>query len=519
MVKISNSDNIFTNSLKLTSKYTKLINELAKEFSVPNPTAFFVRQYGGQAENRLYAFNRFGYFQTGMIFEIMNYLKINYPNITISLDYDVKEKIKDRLPLLDLAKNLKKIDNISKDIELRPYQIEAIKSTIIKGKGRCMFEGPTGSGKSFIIANLIYTLQQQHMEELRTLLFLPNAQLVSQFKKDLLDYGFDESKILTFTPKTIKKLDKSDIDNAKIVISNRQFLFNHIKKLGNFDALIVDEVHSVSPDSKTEKLINSLKIPIKIGCSGTIPRDKHKYWRLLECFGPIVFTETITNLQEEGYLSNIKFNLVKVKDLNVEYDKNILFHINSNIKYSEGYDGEIAFNDAYIAETEYLVENCMDLYKPVLEKIKLEYGNTLILFDRIEFGKALYNFLVETKYNNADIFYVDGSIPIEKREDIRELYEKQDNTILVAQVATTSTGINIKNLTNLIMTGSNKSHPRTIQSIGRLLRPHNKKAYANVYDIVFYNFKYSRKHYNDRKRLYKQYYAFTKPHETINITV
>lgn len=497
----------------------EIIADLCERFSAPNPSSFFMKQYGYYAPSRVYAVNQFGLFKAGLLFNVLAYLKSNYPSLRIELSDAAKEVVNDRLPLFTFAKSnkYKGFVNISTEFEPRPYQIEAIKSVIESGYGRCMFESPTASGKSFIIANIIFTLKQQYKPTLRTLILVPSSQLVTQFSKDLLEYGFTKQEVMAFTPATIKKHKLTDFNACPIIISNRQFLFNHIDKLKDFDLLIADEVQSCSPDSKTERLIKKLSAKLKIGCSGTIPTDKLKFWNLLDVFGPVVFRETITNLQSEGYLPDAQFTLIKVTDKVVERDKSILFNVKTNVRYSE--DNDIAFNAAYTAETEHMAENCLQLYSPVLEQITLADGNSLILFDRIDFGRALFDFLTDIKYNNATIYYIDGSTPVDTREEIRVKCEQNSDIIIVAQVAVMSVGINIKNLTNLIMTGSNKSHSRTIQSIGRLLRLHKDKTAANVYDIVFYSYKYSKRHYLERKALYKKHYHKTKPDIIHNITL
>jgi hypothetical protein len=48
--------------------------------------------------------------------------------------------------------------------------------------------------------------------------------------------------LLKFTGSNSKKALK-DIDNAKIIISNRQFLFKNRDKLPKVDVLICDEAH------------------------------------------------------------------------------------------------------------------------------------------------------------------------------------------------------------------------------------------------------------------------------------
>lgn len=510
---------------KITGTYVgSLIDDLATTFSVDNPSAFFAKQYGFKMPSKIYGVSPFGTFKHGLIFDVLKYLHANYSNLNVTMTEQVKQIIASRLPLRTFSNSNSYIGPqcISDKIEMRPYQSEIIDAIITKGYGRCMFECPTGSGKSFIIANLIYTLQQEYNKDLRTLLFLPNAQLVKQFYKDLIDYGFDKDSIIEFSANSYKKLDKNEISKKQIVIANRQFIFNHGHEVGDFDMMIIDEVHSASVStSQTAKFIKSLPVPIKIGCSGTIPTELAKYWTLLDLTGPVVYKETITHLQDEGYLANVKFVTVKVKDNIVENDRDLLFNLNSRIKYSSNGDSQIAFSEPYNAETEYMSKNCMDLYSPILTNPNIKFAkteNTLILFDRIEFGKALFEFLKSIKFNDAQIYYIDGSVPIDEREKIRSLCELSQNIIIVAQVAIMSTGINIKNLSNLVMTGSSKSQSRTIQSIGRTLRLHGSKSHATIWDIVF-NYKYSKKHYTERCGLYKKYYNRTKPDETINIEI
>ena len=59
-----------------------------------------------------------------------------------------------------------------------------------------------------------------------------------------------------------------------------------------------------------------------------------------------------------------------------------------------------------------------------------------------------------------------------------------DNTIIVASYGTFSTGINIRNLHNIIFSSPSKSPIRILQSIGRGLRLGDQKQSATVYDIA-----------------------------------
>ena len=271
------------------------------------------------------------------------------------------------MPLKHFAKDRDRskfnVSNISKTYQLREYQTNAIKALIFDGCGRGLIELPTGSGKSFVIGNFIYTLLQQYDSSLKTLIFVPNRQLVDQFYKDLLDYGFKKEEV-TKLASGLKKDEKYD-PKARIIVSNRQYLFTNKEKLPKIDVLIADEAHSVAvPDSQTYKFVENLNCSIKVGCSGTLPRDNYRKWSLIGLFSRILYTEDIVKLQNEGYLTKLKIEVLSVKDEAVENDKNIPFNLHSNVKYIEG--GDVAFNEAYNAEVDYTNKNCLRLYTPMI---------------------------------------------------------------------------------------------------------------------------------------------------------
>jgi len=60
---------------------------------------------------------------------------------------------------------------------------------------------------------------------------------------------------------------------------------------------------------------------------------------------------------------------------------------------------------------------------------------------------------------------------------------KQKESILVASYGTCSTGINIKNIHNIVFTSPSKSVIRVLQSIGRGLRKSETKDKVTIYDI------------------------------------
>ena len=113
-------------------------------------------------------------------------------------------------------------------------------------------------------------------------------------------------------------------------------------------------------------------------------------------------------------------------------------------------------------------------------------GNTLCLFQYVEkHGKILYDLIGDTldPYTRK-IFFVYGGTDTKDRETIRSITENEKNAIIVASFGTFSTGINIRNLHNIIFSSPSKSRIRNLQSIGRGLRLGDNKEKATLYDIA-----------------------------------
>ena len=75
-------------------------------------------------------------------------------------------------------------------------------------------------------------------------------------------------------------------------------------------------------------------------------------------------------------------------------------------------------------------------------------------------------------------------VDTEDRERAREIAETTNNSIIVASYGTFSTGINIRNLHNVVFASPSKSKIRNLQSIGRVLRKGDHKTKAVLYDIA-----------------------------------
>ena len=102
-----------------------------------------------------------------------------------------------------------------------------------------------------------------------------------------------------------------------------------------------------------------------------------------------------------------------------------------------------------------------------------------------------------------------GGTDTELREEVRTIVESEKDAIIVASYGVYSTGVNIRNLHNIIFAHPGKSKIRVLQSIGRGLRTSEEKNKATLYDIVddlTYKSKrnFAIKHFVERHKYYMQ---------------
>lgn len=511
--------------LRLLSKDPMELSTIIDNFSDNNPAAFFVKQYGYNVPAKISPINSFGYFPIGLFFEIVRYIKSVYGSLQCIVIDDNTAKIinktlfplKNELRKMNLSIDSFEVVNISTTLKLRDYQENIIKNIIFDGFGSGIFESPTSSGKSFILSNYIYTMWKYFDENFRFLILVPNRQLVDQFYKDMLEYGFDESWVIRLAGgiKYKKGQLEMSLGSSRVLISNRQYLNGKLDILPKIDGVIVDELHTAKSTGTTLKIVDDLQPRFRVGCSGTLPKFRYELLTLKGVFGKVVKSENLLDLQKRGFITKLKICRINIFNEEVHNNTRLKFSLNSKYHYNELDD--VAFNAAYEEETNYTLENFDRLFIPALQEIAKVDGNTLILFDRIQFGKDLYDH-VNGQIPGKRIWYIDGSTPIDIREEMRDVLEKTDNNIVFGQVSILSTGTNIKNLNNLGLFASGKSASRIVQSIGRTLRLHKDKDYAVLFDLAI-NHKYSQRHKKERDKIYKEVYGKNKPDESITIKI
>ena len=163
-------------------------------------------------------------------------------------------------------------------------------------------------------------------------------------------------------------------------------------------------------------------------------------------------------MQEKGYLSKLDIRCIVLKHPPQKF---------------ETYEDEIQYLVNHEQRNNFITNLALDLH-----------GNTLILYSRVEaHGEPIYKMINNRKTTDRKTFFVHGGVDASEREDVRSITEKESDAIIVASYGTFSTGINIKNLHNVIFASPSKSRVRNLQSIGRVLRKGDNKKEATLFDI------------------------------------
>jgi superfamily II DNA or RNA helicase len=452
--------------------------DLSEYFTFEVPGFKFMPQYRNRVWDgkiRLYSY------QTGQIYAGL------YPYI-IKWCKDNNIEVVDGSKIKDVTVDEQAVDGFIKALKIpfavRDYQREAFIHAI--KKSRCLLLSPTASGKSLIVYLItrFNLIRLKNKKQNKVLIIVPTTSLVEQLTKDFKDYGWNSE---TNVHKIYQGHDK-DTDK-RVVISTWQSIYNLPKAwFKQFGTIVGDEAHLFKAVSLTKIMSKLETCKYRYGLTGTLDGTKTHKLVLEGLFGTVNKVISTAELQEKKQLADLK-----IYGLILGYDNGSRQYVNG-LNYQE----EMDFLVTHEKRNKFIVNLAAKLT-----------GNTLCLFQYVEkHGAGLYADITK-KAENKKVFYVYGGVEAEDREKIREVTEKSDNAVIVASYGTFSTGINIRNLHNIIFASPSKSRIRNLQSIGRGLRLKDDKSKATLYDIADdLTFKekenYTLSHFRERINIYNE---------------
>ena len=404
--------------------------------------------------------------------------------------YDVEYETDFSSDEFSLIEAKKFVEELKPTFQPRDYQLDAFVHAV--RERRALLLSPTASGKSFII----YLLMRYY--NAKTLIIVPTTTLVHQLAKDFEDYGYGKlevhvsqsdnrrsnneqgnnsrsSGIRSYSGNStsnewthgIHKIyaGQEKRSSAQVTITTWQSIYKAPKEwFSQYDVVIGDEAHLFKAKSLTSILTKLEDCRYRFGFTGTLDGTQTHKLVLEGLFGPVRKVTTTAELIEQKHLADFRIKAIV-------------------LSYPDEIRQMIAKAGDYQSEIDYIVR--LEARNNFIKNLVLSLeGNTLLLFQFVDkHGRILYDKL-EKETKDRKIFFIHGGVDGEERDKVREIVEKESNAIIVASFGTFSTGINIRNLHNVIFASPSKSRVRNLQSIGRGLRTSDTKKSATLFDIA-----------------------------------
>ena len=461
-----------------------IMYEIKEHFTFQVPNYQFMSSYvNGRWDGkiRLYKFSK-SLLPIGLLLKLLKFCKHHDYKVKIETDPVYGNLIEDSFYDESFLKSL--------DLNgLTPYDYQERTVELALKKRNLLILSPTSSGKSL----MIYMMVRHFLEHSnsRALLVVPSIQLVHQMKKDMDEYSQNEGGFSEKIHLIYQGQDKNPPENSRLVISTWQSIYKEKDfYFRQFEMVLIDEVHHVNYKAKslTTVIENCTEAKYRIGLTGSLDGTNFSEIQLNGFFGPTYKSTTVKDMVKNKQVANFKIETILLKY--PENERRVVSKMN------------------YQKEVDYLINH--EKRSKFIRNISMSLqGNTLVLFKFVDkHGKKMYkDFLNNNNDEDRKIFYVSGETEVSDREDIRRIVEMESNAIIVASLGTFSTGINIKNLNNIVFATPTKSRIKVLQSIGRGLRLANNKLDTKIYDIVddltFKNRQnYSFKHGAERLKIY-----------------
>ena len=331
----------------------------------------------------------------------------------------------------------------------RDYQIEGVYDAL--RHNRKLLISPTASGKSLMIYSIVRYYESKGQ---KILLVVPTTSLVEQMYKDFEDYGWDAA---SYCHKIYSGKEKTN--EFPVTITTWQSVYKLDRSFfEDYGVIIGDEAHLFKSKSLIEIMTKLHHAKYRFGFTGTLDGTQTHKWVLEGLFGPSYKVTRTDELMQQGHLSQLDIQCLVLKHPPQKF---------------ETYEDEIQYLISHEQRNKFITNLTLDLK-----------GNSLLLFSRVEaHGAVLFDLINTNKRGDRKVFFIHGGVDTEERELVREITERENSAIIVASYGTFSTGINIRNLHNVIFASPSKSRVRNLQSIGRVLRKGKNKTKAVLYDI------------------------------------
>lgn len=233
------------------------------------------------------------------------------------------------------------------------------------------------------------------------------------------------------------------LTTANYEISTFQSAKNY--EVGMFGGVLIDECPSVAANTFSKVVGECTNANIRVGFSATPERSDGKDYMIEACVGQPIIEIGQQELVKRGISVKPKIYVIP-------------FKVDS---FGGGY-----------ADIEELLVNSTDRNEIIVDLARGK-SQVVILFRRLEHGKLIHGLLPGS-------VYVDGNFSQAKREDIKQDFIDGKISCLVSSNIF-DTGVNLPNMTTLILAWAGKSPHGLVQKIGRAVRNSEGKTGVDIW--------------------------------------
>ncbi|AQL29943.1 MULTISPECIES: EcoAI/FtnUII family type I restriction enzme subunit R [unclassified Prochlorococcus] len=379
-------------------------------------------------------------------------------------------------------------------MQARYYQelaVNRVVHAIANNKDRVLLTLATGTGKTFIAFQIAWKLfksrwtVQRNANRQPRILFLADRNILAN--QAFLDFGaFEEDALVRINPKDIAK-NKEVPKNGSIFFTIFQTFMSGEKdepyfgqyEKDFFDLVIIDECHrgGANDESSWRDILKHFSSAVHLGLTATPKRnnnaDTYKY------FGDPVFVYSLKEGIKDGFLTPFKVKRIQTTIDEYQYtnDDEIL---EGEVEEDRIYE-EQDFNRSIVIE-----ERERKRVQELLSVIN--HDEKTLVFCATQPHAGLIRNLINQESNNKPVDYCVRVTA--KDAAIGETYLKQfqDNEKLIPTILTTSrklsTGVNARNVRNVVLLRPVNNMIEFKQIIGRGTRLFEGKYYFTIIDFV-----------------------------------
>ena len=395
----------------------------------------------------------------------------------------------------------------SKKIDLYDYQIEARDKWFDNDK-KGIFVMATGTGKTYTALGCLEKLLLDD-SQLITIITAPTKHLLPQWEKSINNIGLNVDKIIVATGDTkwratledslldlrLRSFDKLVVLTTHDTLASNDFIdyLSTNKRCDYF--LIGDEMHGLGSPYRRKGLKEEL-YDFRLGLSATPTRysDEESDF-LFEFFGGELYN--ISSIQAiydyynprtgKSYLTPYNYfpYFLNLTDEELEKYKEITLNL---FKYQdEEYTRKkenLLFQRAEIIKDAY---NKYSVFKDILSEIE-DYSGLIVYCSPNQIDNVL-KILADNNIVAHKFTMEEKTIPMEiygglsEREMILEDFSKGNYQSLVAMHCLDE-GVDVPSASKAIFMCSSNSSREFIQRIGRVIRRHEGKNHADIYDLI-----------------------------------